>query len=224
MDDCSHQNEIIDYHEGTIVCTDCGIIKDFYFENTINPIIPQVENNSYGEIENVLDRLHIPDQFSNIINNNLSSRITKKSRISRIDNTRYKKISSVKKIATEIYNVVNQSNSILLLKDILNLSHLEPKQIKSCDITIINLDEILERYTRKFDLNYKTFLQLKEKVSQFNNTGFQPLTIIASVIYLYHIEIGKKISMKKIASLLGISSISIQRFIKKNYNALSPRS
>jgi len=33
MNLCNHLNEIIDVREGTIVCTDCGIVKDLYYTN-----------------------------------------------------------------------------------------------------------------------------------------------------------------------------------------------
>lgn len=33
METCLHINDITDIHEGTIICTDCGVIKDIYYEN-----------------------------------------------------------------------------------------------------------------------------------------------------------------------------------------------
>lgn len=217
---CQHVRDITDQHEGTIICIDCGVVKDVVYDIKFYEHSNFEKINSFDEVENILDQLHIPRQYSEIIN---SSIYTKKKK-ARLSLKSLQKTSSIKKIVTAIYNNVNEKHSNLLLKDITNFSHLEPSQIRSKDILIVNVEEILERYTKKFDLDFKSTSAIKEKISQFNNTGYQPLTIIGGIIYLYHIEIKKKISMKKIATVLGISSISIQRFIKKTQNAISSRS
>jgi hypothetical protein len=133
-----------------------------------------------------------------------------------------RRIFSVKKLATEIYNTVNDKNSNLLLKDISNFSHISPHQIKSKNILLVNLEEVLERYTTKFNMNFQTYTVIKDELNKFKNTGFQPLTIIGGLIYLHFLNIKKKISMRKISEILGISSISIQRFLRYN-NEISSR-
>lgn len=224
MKNCLHFNDIIDHREGTIICIDCGIVKDNYYENKIISAENEIGSNSLGEIENILDQLHMPEELSSIITGNLqmsNKRSSDKSKdnLSNIDH----KHVSLKKLVSFIYNTANHKKSNVLLKDISNFSNLEPKKIKSKDIYVVNMSEILEKYTKRFKLNYKNYLEIEKKVTQFNNTGYQPLTIIGGVIYFYHIEKNKKISMRIISSILGISSISIQRFIKKNQNAFPPR-
>jgi hypothetical protein len=86
----------------------------------------------------------------------------------------------------------------------------------------VNLEEVLERYTTKFNMNFQTFTVIKDELNKFKNTGFQPLTIIGGLIYLHFLNIKKKISMRKISEILGISSISIQRFLRYN-NEISSR-
>jgi len=198
---CSHINEIIDDHEGTFICIDCGFVKDNFFHEN-RPKNDYVIKNPSDEIENILDQLNLPQNFSEEIRCNL----TKKRAIVKNFN--------IKKLISEIYNTVNNKNSNLLLKDIINFSQLNSNQIKTRNISIINFDEIIEKYTKKFGIDFKTNTVIKEKISKYKNTGYQPLTIIGGVIYLYFLEIERKISMKKIANILGISSISIQRFLK----------
>ncbi len=208
MNSCLHINEVIDQHEGFFVCVDCGYVKDSCFSELLHSISDKnvaININTFGETENILEQFHVPEHFSQIVN------------------SKNKKTSNVKKIISNIYNSVNEFNSNILLKDIANFSNLLPNQIKSKDVLIVNLDDILEKYTKKFDLSFKTYSIIKEKISQFNNTGYQPLTIIAGLIYLYHISIKKRLSMRTIALTLGISSISIQRFTKKYQNAFSSR-
>lgn len=225
MKDCIHTNDIIDHHEGAIICIDCGLVKDNLYEFKITSATELLKHNPTGEIENFLDQLHAPEELSSIITKNLLT--SKKSSLAKLkdhlSSQDVKKVS-IKKLVSEIYNAANHNSSNILLKDISNFSHLRPKNIKSKDIYIVNLSEILEKYTKKFDIDYKSYLKIREKVTQFNNTGYQPLTIIGGVIYFYHMNINKKISMKTISSILGISSISIQRFIKKNHNAFPSRS
>jgi response regulator of citrate/malate metabolism len=62
--------------------------------------------------------------------------------------------------------------------------------------------------------DFKTFTLIKEKLPT-NNTGHNPLTIIASTIYIFCKENNLKYSMKEIAKTIGISPVSIQRYIKK---------
>jgi|LakMenE01Jun11ns_1017448.scaffolds.fasta_scaffold9932341_4 hypothetical protein len=217
MSGCSHTNEIIDHHEGTIICTDCGIVKDTYYDIIVSKN-DFLKRDSLGQIENIMDHLHLPAEFTELINNNLSK---SKNKNSRMVNQR-RRIFSVKKLATEIYNTVNDKNSNLLLKDISNFSHISPHQIKSKNILLVNLEEVLERYTTKFNMNFQTYTVIKDELNKFKNTGFQPLTIIGGLIYLHFLNIKKKISMRKISEILGISSISIQRFLRYN-NEISSR-
>lgn len=216
-DNCRHENEIIDPHEGTIICTNCGLVKDLYFQENFKSQESPITNNLLGQVENILEQLHLPQQFSSIIRNNLDN-------LKRKSTLKFKqKNFNIKKVASEIYQTVNKSNSILLLKDILNLSRLTSSQIKTQNISIVNLENVIEKYTKRFNLSFYDNTVIKEEVLRYNNTGFQPLTIIGGIIYIYLLKLKIKKSMKKVAEILGISTISIQRFLKYQ-NAISSRS
>lgn len=231
---CSHQNEVIDEREGIYVCISCGLVKDYLFSDGIFSFEDMNKSSTahtFDDVENFLHQLHIPKYFSPIVKYNLSNKTSMKNTTSSLkissnrssfNHTKTKSVN-VKKIVSEIYNAVNTNNSNILLKDLANFSHLQPHQIKSKDILIVNLMNVLEKYTTRFNLIFKECAVIKEKISQFNNTGYQPLTVIGGLIYLYLIKFKNKIPMLKIASILGISSISIQRFTKKYHNAFSPR-
>jgi transcription initiation factor TFIIIB Brf1 subunit/transcription initiation factor TFIIB len=209
---CLHTNEIIDHHEGTIICVDCGIVKDTYYDCSAISKDTILQNHSSSQVENIVDQLHLPEEFIQVVENNIS---TSKNKNSLINNQR-KNTLSVKKLASEIYNAVNANNSNLLLKDLMNFSHLSAPQIKSKDILLVNLSEITEKYTKKFNIDYKNYTVIKDEVMKYNNTGFQPLTIIGGTIYLHFEKIGLEIPMCEIAKTLGISTASIQRFTKNN--------
>lgn len=197
MDNCSHSNEIIDSHEGYIVCTDCGLVKDKYFADE-KVFHNQSGENSNSLVNNILDKFNITEYYGE----NVALKMSKQSR------------KSLKSLASEIYKTVNKDNYCLPLKTIMNVSRLKTRQIKSNDIHILDIENILEKYTNHLNLDFKTYTLIKERIKLYTNTGFQPLSVIGGVIYLYCSENKKKLSMRKIATVLGISVISIQRFVK----------
>jgi hypothetical protein len=132
------------------------------------------------------------------------------------------KVYNIKKVASAIYRTVNQDNSTILLKDILNFSNLTSSQIKTQDISIVNFEYIIEKYTKRFNLSFNDNTVIKEEILKYTNTGFQPLTIIGGTIYKYLCKLNLKKSMKEVAKILRISTISIQRFIKYQ-NEISSR-
>lgn len=195
MTTCKHPNEILDEHEGTIICTDCGIIKNHIFlapnDNYKNEII------NFGYLDNILAK------FSSEELSNIPINLQKNFELNN------------KKTASEIYKISKKNNSNILLKDISTLFKVKLKDIKTDPINLIEINNILERYTKIFNLDYKSFTQIRRKISQFKNTGYQPLTIIGSLIYLHFADTDKKQSIKYCAEKLQISPISIYRFIKK---------
>jgi len=132
-------------------------------------------------------------------------------------NQNRKKSVQLKKITSEIYSKINKENNILPLKTLMNISGLKSRDIKSfSNIQILNIEELLEVYTKMLSLDYKTYTLIKEQLKDYRQVGNQPLTVIAGLIYLHVRKTKKRISMKKIASITGISTISIQRFIKND--------
>ncbi len=197
MNSCTHFNETIDVHEGSIICTDCGLVKDnFYYQDRTS--LNYFYQNNIKNVDNFLDKFNFSEYFST----NVGKKLPDSSK------------RNFKKVVSEIYRTVNEDASCLPLKSIMNVTRLKTKQIKSNDIHIFNVEEILEKYTTILDLDFKTCTLIKEKVVKCKNNGFQPLSILGGIIYLHCCEVNKKISMKRIASELGISTISIQRFVK----------
>ncbi len=200
MDNCAHLNETLDSHENYFVCTDCGLVKDIQYVYEKNPFY-QFEQNHYSPVVNILDKFNISEYYSKELN----SKTFKK--------------RGIKYLASQIYKTVNEDNSSLPLKSLMNVTKLKTNQIKSNDIHILDIEKILEKYTTHLNLDFKTYTLIKEKIKLYLNTGFQPLSVIGGVIYLHCREHKKKLSMKTIASVLGISTISIQRFVKHVFSS-----
>jgi transcription initiation factor TFIIIB Brf1 subunit/transcription initiation factor TFIIB len=198
-------NEVVDEREGTVICTDCGLVLSHYF-------MPQTNNSFCGgtfmveEIKEVLERLNFPQCFCDDIYTNIKS--------SKKENTRKKFL-----VPYFVYKTLNELGFPVSIKDISAVTGVSENDIYSMQESeqslILSPFSLLEKYCKLLGLNdFKTYSVIKETLPS-TETGHNPLTIIASTIYKYCKENGLKFSMKQIASTVGISSVSIQRYIKK---------
>jgi transcription initiation factor TFIIIB Brf1 subunit/transcription initiation factor TFIIB len=204
---CKHLNEIIDVHDGTTICTDCGLV--IYESMFIEKDYGKKELytcNDIEEIKELLERLNFPTSFAYDIFENV-----KKSLESH---------KSIKKylIPFIIYQTLNEKGYPISIKDISSVCGISDNYIydmqKNSQSIILNHHSLLEKYCSILKLNYKTYTVIKELIPNLN-TGHNPLTVIAATIYRYCKENKIKYSMKYIANTIGISPVSIQRYIRK---------
>lgn len=210
IDDCSHSNELIDQREGNIVCSDCGLVLDCYFEVDVNHINRQecelISKRKQEFVYETLERLHIPQS--------IAFHIFKKINESSEKNQNEIFLSGI------IYKTLIELNIPFTIKEISCVTGIKVKNInkkkidKKIDVVIINTNEILERACSKLNLKFNDYTLIKEKIKKMNN-GFNPSTIIAGNIYVYCKENNKKLSMKDISNVTGISCMSIKRFTNK---------
>ena len=118
-----------------------------------------------------------------------------------------------------VYKTLSEIGFPVSIKDISAVSGISENDIYSMQESeqslILNPFSLLEKYCKLLGLSdYKTYSVIKENLPTID-TGHNPLTVIASTIYKYCKENSIKYSMKQIASTIGISSVSIQRYIKK---------
>jgi len=203
---CLHLNETVDIHEGSIICTDCAVVKDSYYVEDFR----SAYSKSYTDIKYdtslkgvILDRVNCSDYFTSDVEESLNNQ-----KINKLD---------VKKVTSVIYNEVNKRESNLPLKTLMHVSGLRSKDIKSnTNIHTLDTGKLVDKYTSMLNLDFKTSTVIKEKIKNYMLTGYQPLTLIGGMIYLHCRDTKKLISMPIISSLIGISTISIQRFVKKH--------
>ena len=198
-------NEVVDEREGTVVCVDCGLVLSQYY-------VSQANTNFCGgnfmveEIKEVLERLNLPQFFSEDIFNKI--------KLSKKENTKKKSL-----VPYFVYKTLNELGFPVSIKDISAVSGVSENDIynmqESEKSLILSPFSLLEKYCKLLGLNdFKTYSLIKETLPT-TDTGHNPLTVIASTIYKYCKKTGLKYSMKQIASTVGISSVSIQRYIKK---------
>jgi transcription initiation factor TFIIIB Brf1 subunit/transcription initiation factor TFIIB len=203
---CRHLNEIIDDREGTIICIDCGLVlsnnlfqEDKYFSSFTN------EDNDLNQIKEFLERLNMPVSFSCQIFENYKQTVKKR---------KHGKFL----LPYTIYQTLNDIGYPISIKQISAVSGVSENLIydmqNSEESIILEPNSLLEKYCKILGLDFKSYSVIKERLPEVS-TGHNPLTVIASNIYKYSKDNNLKHSMKDIASAVGISPISIQRYMKK---------
>ena len=212
-EECKHINLINDFHNGCLVCMDCGYVKSdqIYYEEFISKNDKEIEFHSYDKTKNdineIIFRLNLPDKYTDLI----------------VEESKKTNIKLTKKnINNFLYDKLNTDDLAISIKDIQNVT--EKRKIKAnkneSQIVIFKIENCLEKYCTMLNLNYKDYTVIKENILKVPVSGHNPLTVIGTFIYKYSKENRKKLSMKKISTVLQISPISIQRYLK---NELSCR-
>ena len=197
---CEHKNQVIDEHEGIYICEDCAKVLDNIY---IEPFDSNFKTEITFDNQNVLNSNKISSEFIHRLN---------------IPDLNVEDKKNELKCASNIYLEANKSNCTVTLKEISAISGYSCKQISKetkNTVTLLNQPTLIEKFCKLLNLDYKTYTVIKENISKKEQSGHNPLTIVASHIYLHlKKEKKKKISMKKICDVVGISSISIQRYLK----------
>lgn len=190
---CKHLNVVIDEHEGIYICTDCAHVISSYFihDRTVNTEFQTPEKNN--ETLEILARLNLPDSFKDFIS---------------------KQNESLVNNASNIYIKTNEKNSVVTLKEMSSITGIKPQKLAKNMTNVINKELLLEKYCTLLDLDFKSSTVIKENYLSKEISGHNPLTVVASAIYIYSKKENKKLSMKKISDVFGISPISIQRYLK----------
>ena len=64
---CQHLNQLIDHHEGSIICTDCGEVIDIYFLRQDNSYVNHIDEfvkNIKSYLWDCCDRMHVPNSIA----------------------------------------------------------------------------------------------------------------------------------------------------------------
>ena len=200
---CSHRETINDDREGTVVCVNCGfVLSDQLYQSNYcfhenNKEEDQLEN----KVRDILDKLNLPSCFV-------------------VDIMRkYAKMEKRKYLLEYlVYSTLHDCGFPISIKDIscvTGISDSKIYQLQGKDESIcLQAENLIEKYCTLLNFDYKTYSLIKAELP-IVETGHNPLTIIASTIYKYCKRKKIKLSMRKIANVINISTVSIQRYIKK---------
>jgi len=207
---------IVDTRTGSRVCSMCGLVEENVYEEvrtTISDFKNPTNFKILEEIRDMLDRVHISTNLADLCTDYYMKNYSGFNR---------------KAMVFSIYFVLNKYSFNVSLKNLLNANGLCGESTfstqKSNENVILDIVEMVEKYSVMLGFNFKETSLIKEMVKMSPKSGHTPLTIIAGNIYLYCRKNNKKISTKQIAQTTQVSTISIQRYIKtKNGDATSQR-
>lgn len=200
---CGHLNHVIDEHEGSIVCIDCGLVMSDQIFLEDKKKNEQNDIDDKYKFKEILTRLNMSDDFIHGLD------IQKKTNIS--------------KIASNLYLNINKSSSVSL-KEISSVTGVCEKQLNQKTkghVTVLDKEKLLDKYCAQLNISFKNYTVIKETLNKLKISGHNPLTVIASCIYLFCKKNKIKVSMRNISQTVGISCISIQRYLKTIKNELS---
>jgi transcription initiation factor TFIIIB Brf1 subunit/transcription initiation factor TFIIB len=211
IESCSHENQLIDYRGGFVVCGECGVVIDNVFESYLrerDDVFCELSGRETDFVKEMIERLNLPNSiFSHIAKKILEKKDGKNVSESVMAHCLYITLADL-----GIPFTVNDVSSITGI----NHSKIsKDKKCKNSSVVIIKTENILERACSKLNLNFKQFTLIKESIKDSNN-GFNPSTIISAHIYRFCRTNKLNITLKQISSITGISCMSIQRYMKKN--------
>ncbi|MGL6007345.1 hypothetical protein [Aeromonas sobria] len=190
-DVCLHQNEVVDEHEGIIVCLDCSHVIDNYLFHDAKIAESPINNQVGKDALEILQRLNLPEEI-------------------------LYHSKDLKTIAN-LYNLINLQ-SVVTVKEFCAASGISEKNVVKANkekVCQTSMDTLVEKYCGILNLNYRDCTLIKENILNRPYSGHPPLTVLAYELYMYIREVKKsKTTIKNICKELGISSISIQRYKK----------
>lgn len=190
-DSCLHLNQLIDEHEGLIVCPDCAHVVENYLFQEEKKVETTINSPLEKDALEILQRLNLPEEilFHAKSINNLAN----------------------------LYNTINLQ-SVVTMKEFCAASGLTEKNMVKANketISQTSMDALVEKYCNIFNLNFKDCTLIKESISTKPYSGHPPLTILAYELYTFQRSKKiPKITTKKICKILGISPVSVQRYKK----------
>jgi transcription initiation factor TFIIIB Brf1 subunit/transcription initiation factor TFIIB len=199
---CQHLNEIIDQRQGDVICTDCGLVLSEVYYKENNFVYNKSKHEKQNEVDEILERLHLPECFTSDI---------------LVD---YDKTKTNKKncLIFSIYHTLNKLGFPISLKEISSVTGVSDSKIYDVqnvnESVYLSPEQLLEKFCKILNLNYNAYTVIKESLPKTLKTGHNPLTIAATYIHIYCKKNKLKYSMKKIATVCNISCISIQRYLK----------
>ena len=208
---CQHLNYVIDEHEGTHVCIDCGLVL-------LEAIMMSDKISNHNHLDITYDkyydfimescaRMHIIDDYAS-------------KSFDYFDKYRYdKQFQHVlfALAAYSIYNVLKLEKVARSLKFVSSYTNVSLKQLWYVETRItstplpIDVSQLLNSKFYLFDLNFKHQKELLMISTNFKNRSFSPNTLASSMIYLYCKQKKIKLNLKKTADIFQISTMSMYR-------------
>ena len=239
---CPHYNQMDDEKQGDIVCTDCGLIMDSCFSisnlNYTHCTVPLCDfpdkevkclKNEKDALNTLCDKLHIYEdtkveimKFWKLIEKWYTN-----------PQNQSKKYNKQGLIVMAIYQTLNEMNIPRPMSHLCQAAGIKSSTVwhwmkmyfknektKDHEVLIDSL-KMCEYFLKPLDLCYNVIKEIKNEVAKYDMLSFAPKTLITACAYLFlrRNNIKNKLSIQKIAKLLGVSVMSVYRCVdelKKN--------
>ena len=208
---CEHVDRIIDQHEGSIVCMQCGIVLHTHF------LYPIHENRHFmhklkTDIETFLydccDRMHLPSSILEIIQKKFSHLRV---------NPAFQKVDDMQLIAYSIYFILKDQGVGRNIEYIAYNTGITSKQLWKCESLDPNLpipisiESLLVPVYTLFNMSKQDYDNIINISEHFQDRHFSPITMTSTLVYLYCKAREIPITVKKVTSVFNVSSMSINR-------------
>jgi transcription initiation factor TFIIIB Brf1 subunit/transcription initiation factor TFIIB len=205
--DCEHLYPVIDEHEGTNVCCDCGLVLEnkIYMSSTNNS--NNSNENIEPSVEEILSKSSRNDALEILNRLNLSTEILNQ-------------LAPDEQKIDNLYDVINKKAAVTS-KEFCAATGMNNKKLVKLNqnkIMHTNIYLLLEKYCKLLDLTFKDYTLIKASLEQKPPSGHPPLTVIGYHIFSYCQKNKKKKSMKEVCSVLSISTVSLQRYRKYEFS------
>lgn len=207
---CQHLNEVVDEREGNITCIDCGLVMENYFSSKslseANLASPEYKYVNY--LKDLFDKLNISQVYI--------------PDILKVFNERYEHKKKTQNLLCCALEILNNNRIPVCVKEFEYFTGYRQEEIfknqNSNSKILIPMEECFEKYCKLLNLSFTQYKDIYKCYLSHKKSGHQPLTIIGGFIYQYVRKLDINIQLEDIASLLGISKLSILRFCKNEFN------
>lgn len=208
---CEHINQVIDEHEGTIICLDCSHV---ILNQILLPSYPEEnveEKKNYDSnfciyhqfIKDCCHRGHIIDVYAR---KSIECFEKLKGRI----NTDHK-VDALSLAAYSIYHTLKEENVPRSLRMICTLTGTSVKAFRSIEHKYMstpkstNVHQMLHSKHHYFGLNNQDLKQLQNIALNYKNKSFSPNTLSAALIHLYLKHKSVPSNVKSVANIFQIT-------------------
>ena len=227
---CTHLNSIVDdYKTGDTICTFCGLILN---ERGAFESLTKFQGTSEDQITSPLDKYHmilidfchnacIPIKLA-LIAHQLYQKTRKEKNLALVTN------STRQLLFCSMYVVLHNHGSSFTLREIAAHSNIDlstlSRLIRLFFDDHLSMEtyptavDIVERLCANVQIERRKSLIILKNVEEFekqNSSGLHPSTIASGFVFNYAKTNGINLSLEKICSVAGISSVSVKRFLKR---------
>lgn len=209
---CPHPFPVEDMHEGTLVCTHCGLVlEDHLFESPpAHPPIPSLPPEPLPEL---CHRLHIP---LTLIQDKIKYIPPKSNQ------------DVPRAMVGALYQALLQAGAPRSLHHLCEPLGLSPTEVwpYSQDVASCLPSQVVEHTLSPLNLPYGHVSAIREWIqTHYDHAPFAPRTVVSTAAYLYLKETPYRQSLSTLAKTLGVSVMSIHRCKGRlQHHDVSPRS